>query len=204
MKRCSRCGTEKLESEFGKDARNKDDLRSWCKSCVTDYNREKEASPEYREKRRIAARERRKNPEYRAKEKAWREKTKQSKRDSDTKRNRTPGGKASLAWHSAKRRAEKRGEPFTLTKERIERALKIGVCELTGLAFDFEQKLRVGKGRSPLSPSVDRVDPLKPYSDDNVRIVCDWYNMAKGQLSPEQLLEYCKQLLIANNYRVKN
>jgi hypothetical protein len=33
MKRCSRCGIEKDESEFGQDVYRKDGLRSYCKHC---------------------------------------------------------------------------------------------------------------------------------------------------------------------------
>jgi len=203
MKTCVRCKVEKSIDCFGPDKRNRDGLRSYCKNCVTEYNREREKSPAYKEKRRKQVAARAKNPEYKAKQAQWRKNTRARKKSEDLKRNRTPSVKARNAWYSAKRRADKRGQEFTLSKERLLVAFELGLCELTGLEFDFNQELRVGKGRSPLSPSVDRIDPLKPYSDDNVRVVCDWYNMAKGQLSPEKLLEYCERLLIANNYRVE-
>jgi hypothetical protein len=33
MKRCTKCGMEKDESEFYKDSRNNNNPRSWCKKC---------------------------------------------------------------------------------------------------------------------------------------------------------------------------
>jgi hypothetical protein len=33
MKKCSKCGIEKLFSEFCKDTKHKDGLTSWCLDC---------------------------------------------------------------------------------------------------------------------------------------------------------------------------
>ena len=44
MKRCSKCGIIRNESEFNKDKKSKSGLASWCKVCIkTHYidNREK-------------------------------------------------------------------------------------------------------------------------------------------------------------------
>lgn len=38
MKNCSKCGKDKVLSEFGKFSRSKDGLKAWCKSCVKLYN----------------------------------------------------------------------------------------------------------------------------------------------------------------------
>ena len=40
MKRCSKCKKWKDEIQFGKDSKNKDGLRYWCKDCVRAYMRE--------------------------------------------------------------------------------------------------------------------------------------------------------------------
>ena len=202
MKICTKCGLDKSDDEFPKDRRHKTGLSSWCRLCHKEASARKENEPGYKEKRAAKMRERRKSPEFKAKEKIRRDKNKEATSARDRARRLTPKGRARSLWDGARIRAGKRNEPFTLSIERIQRALEIGVCEFTGLEFDLEQKLKIGKGRSPLSPSVDRKDPLKPYSDDNVNIVCDWYNMAKGQLSSEQLIEYCKRLLVANGYKV--
>ncbi|MDD4242758.1 MAG: hypothetical protein PHG08_00460 [Bacilli bacterium] len=78
MKKCSKCGVEKDESEFGKDVRHKDGLQGSCKLCVAkikqdwaENNPEKviKSAKEWNEKNpeeaKIRAKEWRKNnPEY--------------------------------------------------------------------------------------------------------------------------------------------
>lgn len=39
----------------------------------------------------------------------------------------------------------------------------------------------------PQSPSIDRRDNNKGYTEDNCRVVCYWYNMAKGPWEEERV-----------------
>ncbi len=39
MKRCSKCKKWKDESEFGKQPKNKDGLKYWCKNCMRETTR---------------------------------------------------------------------------------------------------------------------------------------------------------------------
>ena len=39
LKTCSKCKTEKPESSFAKSAKYKDGLFTWCKTCVSAYNK---------------------------------------------------------------------------------------------------------------------------------------------------------------------
>ena len=41
IKKCSKCGKELPVSLFGKNASQKDGLQIWCKSCVSNYSRNK-------------------------------------------------------------------------------------------------------------------------------------------------------------------
>ena len=50
MKKCSKCGVEKDESEFYKDRGKKDGLNSRCKECQNQYERERYAIPEVKER----------------------------------------------------------------------------------------------------------------------------------------------------------
>lgn len=197
MRACTKCKSDKDPADFPRDSRNKSGLSSWCKDCHRKRSQEKEVGPGYREKRAAKMRVKRAEPGYREKERKRREKYREAKRGYDAKFRATPAGRARSLWNAARRRAESRGEPFALSVERIESALKMGVCEYTGVAFEYSG------GRTPGSPSVDRKDPFKPYSDDNVSVVCDWYNMAKGRLSNGELIENCKRLLVAAGYEVK-
>ena len=42
--------------------------------------------------------------------------------------------------------------------------------------------------------SVDRIDSSKGYTKDNIMIICDWANKAKGTCTPEEFLELCERV----------
>ena len=62
MKTCSKCGVEKPESEFGKNARGAGGLMSCCKSCVNEYQRLRYANDPENARAKVAA-YRERNPE---------------------------------------------------------------------------------------------------------------------------------------------
>jgi hypothetical protein len=53
-----------------------------------------------------------------------------------------------------------------------------GRCEVTGIAFDYEQ--RIGYFR-PYAPSIDRIDPERGYTYDNCMLTCVAMNMARNE-----------------------
>lgn len=115
--------------------------------------------------------------------------------DRTGKRNRarraTIPGRAANLLTGAKQRAGAKGEPFTLTLTHVVTGLERGVCPRTGFWFD----LTVGKRKqNPYAPSLDKINPTKPYSDDNVQVVCWQYNAMKQELSDEELLYFCKMI----------
>jgi hypothetical protein len=87
---------------------------------------------------------------------------------------RTPRGRAVHLVGGAKRRALKLNIPFSLSVEFVARAITNGHCEATGVPFFM------GNGRHPFSPSLDRKDQTKGYTDDNVQVTLWMYNAAKG------------------------
>ncbi|WP_431290409.1 hypothetical protein [Burkholderia cepacia] len=93
------------------------------------------------------------------------------------RRKSDPLFKAYEIWKSAKDRASRKGIEFTLSREKVERAVVGGICEVTGIKFDMSVK---NKNQSSFSPSVDKIDPRKGYTDENCQIVCWLYNRAKG------------------------
>ena len=103
-----------------------------------------------------------------------------------------------LKQRAAKRRLEKRamcliaaarvrcrnkGITFDLDGFAVElqRRIDAGSCELSGAAFDLSP------GRKPNSPSLDRRDPSKGYTPENVRVICHALNAALGDWGEARL-----------------
>lgn len=59
-------------------------------------------------------------------------------------------------------------------------------CELSGIPFTWEP-------RQPTALSIDRIDPSKGYTKNNVRFVCWWLNAAMGNWGFERLKELIKE-----------
>ena len=87
-------------------------------------------------------------------------------------------GRAVKLYCSAHQRAKKFGSSITIDTAWVEGRLMIGYCKVTGLPFTMEPNKN---GRtSPLSPSLDRIDSSKGYTEDNVQVVVWIYNNAKS------------------------
>jgi hypothetical protein len=91
-------------------------------------------------------------------------------------------------------RAKKRGLEFDLHLyvDQLQARIDAGKCELTGQRFDLSP------GRKFNSPSLDRIDPSKGYTFDNVRIVLNVINVALGDWGEETLRLVMSQWLATN------
>lgn len=89
-----------------------------------------------------------------------------------------------LAW-IAKSRAKQSGVEHSLSKAWVEKAAQSTSCPVTGLLFVIGAA-RVNGAPHPLSPSLDRIDPTKGYTDGNTRVVSYFVNVAKSAWSQEQ------------------
>ena len=84
-------------------------------------------------------------------------------------------------WVTAKNRAAAKGWAFDLTPEWLQPKLEQGLCEATGIPLELSGGEHKGYGHfRPWTPSLDRIDPTKGYTTDNVQVVCWIYNQAKG------------------------
>ena len=97
--------------------------------------------------------------------------------------NRDPKKRAYLALKDCRCRARNRGSECTLTEEWIAGHLQHG-CQLTGLPFDFSTG-----PRNHRSPSVDRIDNSKGYTEDNCRVILWGLNAAFGTWGQEAFRE---------------
>lgn len=157
MRTCSACKRSLPKDAFRKYAgRSSDGLRPICKECQRRYEAQWRVE---NVARLVEARKKRA-----AKEKAYRQEYDAVNR-------------GRLLVMEAKRRAARWGLPFDLEKHisRIEARIQVGICEMTGLPFDFHNK-----GSNWNSPSMDRIDPKKGYVYENIRIVCFAMNAALG------------------------
>ena len=90
-----------------------------------------------------------------------------------------------LIWE-AKRRAQRKGVPYSLDPpeiQRIQSVIDLGYCEMTGSPFDLETQ------RAWNSPSLDQIIAGQGYVVGNVRVVCRAMNFAMGTWGPGPVLE---------------
>jgi len=182
-KYCSICGLEKELSEYyvveNKGGVVRHDSR--CKECVKEYNRKYSSSPEQREKRRQRSIKYSSDPEN---------KVRQSLRSQNFYK--SVSGRAKTLFKSAQRRSVQYSE-FDISVEWIQEKLEKGVCEITGIPFDFEPHPVYDK--NPFSPSIDRRDSTKGYTKENTRIVLWQVNLMRGEMLDEEIIEICKKVV---------
>lgn len=175
---CVRCGKRKVitPKNFHRYKRSSDGFKSSCKACCNTQNYSWYRSPHGRE---------------------W---SRNWKKD-----HREESNKARYAWRSnnpaivllegVQKRSKEKGIQTDLTLSWIKRRLKSGVCEVTGVKFDL--KMKRSSITNPYRPSVDRKNHKLGYTKRNSRIVCWWYNMAKGCWTDKLVTEMAKSVVRA-------
>lgn len=94
-----------------------------------------------------------------------------------------------------KSRSKTKGIDFDLTMEFILDHLKKGTCPKTGITFTFTNNGNNAGTRKVSTPSIDKIDPRKGYTKDNVQIVCWWYNLSKSTFTDEEVTELCQKVV---------
>jgi hypothetical protein len=109
--------------------------------------------------------------------------------------------RATVPWwgplHGAGDRARKAGIEFTLTHDWAKRTYT-GFCTLTGLPFivrSAEERLNGKPGGGTYSPSIDRINPLEGYIEENCRWVLHSVNNFKGSMSDAEMFTIARALL---------
>lgn len=104
----------------------------------------------------------------------------------------TPKRRSAVMFTTTRARCNHAGVAFTLTREWFHKRCVTGICEVTGLCFDFNP----GKNcRNLMSPSVDRIDPLQHYTEENCQMVTLGYNMAKNDSTHEDVMKMARALV---------
>lgn len=66
-------------------------------------------------------------------------------------------------------------------------------CKITNIAFEMSSGDGL-KGRSPWSPSLDRIDSNKGYTQDNVQFVCLMYNLCKSTWAHNDVVVFANSI----------
>ena len=93
-------------------------------------------------------------------------------------------GRAKKLLNGARSRAKKKNIDFNLTLEWIIEQLKRGMSPLSGKKFSYELPPH-GYNNHPLSPSIDKIDSKKGYTQDNCRIITTYENTAISEYGLE-------------------
>lgn len=96
--------------------------------------------------------------------------------------------------HGAKHRCTKKNIPFDLTEEWA-RARWTGCCELSGVVFDLTWRGNKG-GVRMLSPSIDRIEPSKGYTQENCRFIVFALNAMRGPDTDDQMFKIARALVL--------
>lgn len=88
-----------------------------------------------------------------------------------------------------RRAAKKATVAFDLDRAWFEMRLGAGVCEMSGLSFEFGR-------RNWNAPSVDRIDPKGPYTKDNCRLVLWALNAALSDRGEGYMLAVFRAIFI--------
>ena len=94
-------------------------------------------------------------------------------------------------FRGARQHSLERGCTFELSLDWIKEKLTIGVCEATGVSFEFGPP-EVGKKYNWLAPSLDRKDSTGGYTIDNVWVTTWRYNACKSDVSVSEFVEFCR------------
>lgn len=103
-------------------------------------------------------------------------------------------GRAYHMLYNCKKRSEKLGLDFNLTKEWLIEKLNKGVCEITNERFDFGLP-NTPCYYNPYAPSVDKIDPKKGYTKENCRIVLIAVNFGMNEWGLETYLKIAKKAI---------
>lgn len=183
LKACTACRVVRPLDRFAFESAGRPARRTVCKVC----NAARKQSLEYRSSEAQKARNRRRlDPAYAA------QLTEQGRKHAST-----PKGRANRMYLAAEQRAGVLGLEFTVEQDWIEAALVRGVCERTYIPFSFDRPAP-GLRFNPYAPSLDRIDPFKGYTADNVQVVCNAYNLGKNQFTDAQFLAFCKRVVAAS------
>lgn len=181
LKTCVKCNQLKNVTEYHKDSSSPDGFNNRCKSCVNQYNRDRyNSNPEFKKQHS----QRMKNRTESELEKA---------RKSGRNWYNTPKGRAKTILKGIRERNTKYSEEIDFDEDYLIELIERGYCEVTKIPFVLGS-VKDG-AKKPFSPSIDRIDSSKGYCKENIRLVLWQVNLMKGELSDDELLDFCYSII---------
>lgn len=180
--KCTKCGAIKKNADYYHYTHNNGNVyhHQPCKSCHDEYSMKhnkiyRKGNAKFHAK------------QYKIKKNRMEEDGKYKKeilkqKRSSYKRNITTG-----MLNRAKQRAKKTSLEFSLTKEDI---VIPELCPILGIPF-----VKGSKGNYSYSPSLDRKDPTKGYTRDNVGVITTLANTMKNKASLIELKAFSKNII---------
>jgi hypothetical protein len=126
-------------------------------------------------------------------DRAWREAKRERKAETHKANLEKANGRAKKIVSNALRRDLKRGFPSArvIDWQQVAQLIDAGRCESTGVRFDLSSP-KNGQRVNPLAPSIDKVNPKKPYQPNrgrrNWQLTTTAYNLSRGELSAPEFL----------------
>ena len=192
-RKCWICKEEKeLTIEyFSKDSSNSLGFQKSCKEC------QRKKSAEYRNKNKEYFKQKNKDNYKKENNKKRYEKYKavflKRKAEYDT----SLRGKMYNLLEAARSRAKRKNIDLDIDLEFLLDLYEKqnGKCALTNIQFTFERNPEGIKNFLPYNPSIDRINPQKGYTRDNVRLLLVIMNLSLNNFGEECLYEVCKAFI---------
>lgn len=176
-KHCSKCNTTKSIEDFALDKSHNDGHRSLCKSCINKYMKS------YTDINHPEINKKRKERYYKNRNKELRKMKARRKlmgwKWDKTRREKHQKNPLPTMYQAAKTRAKRRNLPFSLCLKNLTLPL---VCPALGIPL-----VPSSGAVSNNSPTIDRIDNSKGYTNDNVIIVSFKANTIKNMATIDDL-----------------
>lgn len=185
-RKCKICLEVKYLDKFHSQGKGR--YKHICKECDNILNKEKrlEYNRKYRLKHPEKKKEWQQNSNKKRKEKIqsdplYHDRVKYLKRESGYK------NKVTTMYNNAKKRALKYNVPFEIAKEDI---IIPNRCPILDIPFI------IGRGKDYLyTPTLDRIEPEKGYTKDNIAVISMLANSMKNSASKEELITFSKNII---------
>jgi hypothetical protein len=98
-------------------------------------------------------------------------------------------------WLSSYQNAKARGIEHSIRPKQIKLP---PTCKYLGITIDYRRASERRRLRSYDAPSIDRINPARGYTPDNVQVISDLANRMKQNATVEQLLAFAEGVLRAH------